>query len=268
MFIGPDTTCFVMDPTRAAGVLARHAGIDQETGQLAADGDGAAAAGDLQRLLLRLYLSRQQGGRPGRPVLLGPYPAVLRAGRETRTPAQLRYWTEAWLERIKNLYAAHEELMAAWAAAAASAARQAAAAAARLAEARAAWDAALGTIDTARQQQMAAPGLQKPAKKALATLDREWDGLAAHRGYPMISLDNNAAERALRRPVVTRKKAYGSRNERRRPTRRPHLDRHRHRRDGRAERPDLPHRLPRRLRAQRRQAARRPGPGTIPALER
>ncbi len=29
----------------------------------------------------------------------------------------------------------------------------------------------------------------------------------------MVSLDNNAAERALRRPVVTRKNAYGSRNE-------------------------------------------------------
>ena len=60
---------------------------------------------------------------------------------------------------------------------------------------------------------MGAPGLQEPAKKALATLEREWDGLAAHRDYPMISLDNNAAERALRRPVVTRKNAYGSRTE-------------------------------------------------------
>jgi hypothetical protein len=39
-------------------------------------------------------------------------------------------------------------------------------------------------IDEARKKQMAAPGLQAPAKKALATLDREWDGLAAHRGYP------------------------------------------------------------------------------------
>ena len=29
----------------------------------------------------------------------------------------------------------------------------------------------------------------------------------------MISLDNNAAERALRRPVITRKNAYGSRND-------------------------------------------------------
>jgi len=60
---------------------------------------------------------------------------------------------------------------------------------------------------------MAAPRLQEPAKKALATLDREWDGLAAHRDYPMVSLNNNAAERALRRPVVTRKNAYGSRDE-------------------------------------------------------
>ena len=128
-------------------------------------------------------------------------------------PAQLTYWTQAWLERIKNLYAAHQQLMAAWAQAAVPAPRDAAAASARLEEAYAAWDAAIGAIDEARTKQMAAPGLQEPAKKALATLDREWDGLAAHRQYPMISLDNNAAERALRRPVITRKNAYGSRND-------------------------------------------------------
>ena len=34
---------------------------------------------------------------------------------------------------------------------------------------------------------MAAPGLAEPAKKALATLDREWDGLIAHRDYPMVA---------------------------------------------------------------------------------
>ncbi|MCA1704787.1 MAG: transposase [Actinobacteria bacterium] len=128
-------------------------------------------------------------------------------------PAQLTYWTQAWLERIKALYAAHADLMAAWHAAAAPAPRQATDAAARLDQAQAAWDAALGAIDAARTTQMAAPGLQEPAKKALATLQREWDGLATHRDYPMISLDNNAAERALRRPVLTRKNAYGSRTE-------------------------------------------------------
>jgi transposase len=101
----------------------------------------------------------------------------------------------------------------AWAAAAAPAPRDAADAAARLEEAYAAWDKTIGVIDEARRKQMAAPGLQEPAKKALVTLDREWDGLIAHRQFPVISLDNNAAERALRRPVVTRKNAYGSRND-------------------------------------------------------
>ena len=43
--------------------------------------------------------------------------------------------------------------------------------------------------DTARKKQVQAPGLQEPAKKALATLDRESDGLAAHRQYPMVNLD-------------------------------------------------------------------------------
>jgi transposase len=36
VFLGPDTACFVMDPSRAGAMLARHAGID-ESGQLTAD---------------------------------------------------------------------------------------------------------------------------------------------------------------------------------------------------------------------------------------
>jgi transposase len=103
--------------------------------------------------------------------------------------------------------------MAAWQDAAAPALRDKTATAARLDEAYAAWDTAIAVIDQARKKQLTAPGLAEPAKKALATLDREWDGLAAHRDYPMISLDNNTAERMIRGPVVTRKNARGSRNE-------------------------------------------------------
>ena len=94
----------------------------------------------------------------------------MRAG--DASPAQLKYWTAAWLERIKDLYAAHSQLTAAWEDAAALAPREAPAAA-RLEEAGAAWDQALAVIDEARKKQMAAPGLQEPAKKALATLDRD-----------------------------------------------------------------------------------------------
>jgi transposase len=208
VFLGPDTTCFVMDPTRAGAVLARHAGIDSDTGQLAGDG--------LRRLVISsdFYAVYTSAGKKA-DGLVNLYcwahlrRHFVRAG--DANPTQLRYWTQAWLQRIKALYAAHEQLMVAWTAAAAPG--QAAAAAVGVEEAYGAWDTAIDAIDAERHKQMAAPGLQQPAKKALATLDREWDGLAAHREFPMISLDNNAAERALRRPVVTRKNAYGSRNE-------------------------------------------------------
>ena len=129
------------------------------------------------------------------------------------SPVQLEHWTGAWLGRIRDLYAAHDGLMAAWNEAAAPAPGGREGAAARLGDACAAWDEAITAIDQARKKQMAAPGLQEPAKKALATLDREWDGLIAHRDYPVIGLDNNPAERMIRGPVVTRKNADGSRNE-------------------------------------------------------
>lgn len=211
VFIGPDSVCFVMDPSRSGAVLARHVGIDEQTGQLTQDGNGP------RRLVISsdFYAVYQSAGRKAEGLVnLFCWAHVrrhfVRAGQGN--PVQLNYWTQAWLDRIKDLYAAHEQLMAAWQDAAAPAPREGASTAARLTQAQATWDTAITVIDEARTQQMAAPGLQEPAKKALATLDREWDGLAAHRDYPMISLDNNTAERMIRGPVVTRNNARGSHN--------------------------------------------------------
>jgi transposase len=212
VFIGPDTVCFVMDPTRSGQVLARHAGIDAETGQLAPDGDGGPRRLVISSDFYKVYESA--GKKADGLVNLYCWAHIrrhfVRAG--DASPVQLKYWTDAWLERIRGLYHAHDELMAAWQDGAVPAGRGKEAAAARLEKAGQAWDTALTVIDEARKTQMRAPGLQEPAKKALATLDREWDGLIAHRDYPMISLDNNAAERQIRGPVVTRKNAGGSRN--------------------------------------------------------
>ena len=211
-FIGPDTVCFVMDPSRSGAVLARHAGIDEDTGQLTPGDDGGP-----RRLVISsdFYAVYQSAGKKADGLVnlycwahIRRY--FVRAG--DANPAQLTYWTAAWLERIKSLYAAHGELTAAWQDAAGPAPRDTTAAA-RLDAAYAAWDEAMAAIDQARKTQVAAPGMQEPAKKALATLGREWDGLTAHREYPMISLDNNTAERMIRGPVVTRKNAGGSRNE-------------------------------------------------------
>jgi len=213
VFIGPDTVCFVMDPSRAAVVLARHAGIDQDTGQLSSDDDGGP-----RRLVISsdFYAVYQSAGKKA-DGLVNLYcwahirRHFVRAGDANRV--QLTYWAEAWLQLIRDLYRAHDELMTAWQDAAVPAPGDATSAAAQLTEAYTAWDTAIDAIDETRKKQMAAPGLQEPAKKALATLDREWAGLIAHRDYPMVGLDNNKAERAIRGPVVTRKNARGSHND-------------------------------------------------------
>ena len=212
VFIGPDTVCFVMDPSRSGAVLARHAGIDGETGQLLPDADGSP-----RRLVISsdFYAVYTSAGRKADGLVnlfcwshLRRY--FVRAG--DANPEQLRRWSDAWLARIRALYDAHGELMAAWQEAAAPPAQGKQASAARLEKAYGTWDAAITVIDETRKEQAKAPGLQEPAKKALATLDREWDGLIAHRDYPMAGLDNNLAERTIRGPVVTRKNAGGSHN--------------------------------------------------------
>jgi len=213
VFIDADTVCFVMDPSRAAGVLARHAGIDEDTGQLSAHDDGGP-----RRLVISsdFYAVYQSAGKKA-DGLVNLYcwahirRHFVRAGDANRV--QLQYWAQAWLQLIRDLYRAHDELMAAWQDTAVPAPTDATSAAARLAEAYTGWDTAIDAIDATRQKQMAMPGLREPAKKALATLDREWAGLIAHRDYPMIGLDNNKAERAIRGPVVTRKNARGSHND-------------------------------------------------------
>ena len=212
VFIGADTTCFVMDPTRAGAVLARHAGIDPGTGQLTAADDGGPGRLVISSDFYTVYASagKKTEGLTNLYCWAHIRRYFVRAG--DANPTQLACWTRDWLDRIKILYTAHEQLTDAWNASVAPG-HAAAEAATRLDDAYTAWDTALQEIDTARQAQMKSPGLQQPAARALATLDREWDGLTAHRDYPMISLDNNAAERALRRPVVTRKNAYGSRTD-------------------------------------------------------
>jgi transposase len=212
VFIGPDTVCLVMDPSRSGVVLARHAGIDEETGQLLPGADGGP-----RRLVISsgFYAVYQSAGRKADGLVnlycwshLRRY--FVRAG--DADPVQLRRWSDAWPDRIRDLYDAHGKLMDAWQEAAAPPAQGKEAAAVRLEKAHAAWDAAITVIDETRKEQAKGPGLQEPAKKALATLDREWDGLIAHRDYPMAGLDNNLAERTIRGPVVTRKNAGGSRN--------------------------------------------------------
>ena len=212
-FIGPDTVRFVMDPTRARVVLARHAGIDEKTGQLAVGGDGGPRQMVISSDFYSVYTSAgKKADGLVNLFLPGSYQAVLRPGRGRQPrPADVLDATVAGADQdaVCRARGADDRL---------GAGRGPRAGPGRgggrpAEDARAAWDAAIGAIDAARTKEMAAPGLQEPTNKALATLDREWDGLIAHRDYPVIGLDNNTAERAIRGPVVARKNAGGSRNE-------------------------------------------------------
>jgi hypothetical protein len=81
------------------------------------------------------YVSQSAGKKADGLVYLFCWAHVrrhfVRAG--DANPAQLKYWTNASLDRIRDLYAAHDKLMAAWQDAAAPAPRDKTPAAARLA---------------------------------------------------------------------------------------------------------------------------------------
>jgi len=192
VFLTFDTVVFTIDATRSTTVLEDHFGVDRDD----------AALADGRRLLISsdFYAAYQCLAR-----IDGVHPLwcwvhvrrrFIRAGDAHR---ELRIWADAWIARIADLYTAHADLAAA------------SLGTAEHATAQTAFDSALAAIDAARRDQTRDADLMVPAaRKALENLNREWDGLAAHRDFPDIDLDNNSAERALRTPVVNRKNSYGS----------------------------------------------------------
>ncbi|MBL8927203.1 MAG: transposase [Pseudonocardia sp.] len=199
VFTGPDTTVFTIAPSRSLKVLTARLGVehDPDTGALPESLPGG------RRLLLSsdFYTVYQSLGCVDGVDNLWCWSHIrryfVRAG--DAHPDNLKAWTQAWLERIGALYRAHCALAAA------------APGGPQRAEAADQFDTALAVIDTEPRAQAVNAHLMHPAAvKVLATLDREWDGLARHGEFPGLPLDNNTAERALRGPVVGRKNFYGS----------------------------------------------------------
>jgi transposase len=194
VFIAEDTVVFRMDATRSNSVL------DTQFGIRASD-RAAGALPDGRRLVLSsdFFVVYQSLARLDGVDALWCWAHIrryfIRAG-DAHT--YLAVWRDAWVARIADLYVAHKAMAAAEPASP------------EHATALAAFEQALTVIDTVRQQQMVGPGLHPAAAKVLATLDREWDGLARHRDFPDLALDNNQSERQLRGPVIGRKNYYGS----------------------------------------------------------
>jgi transposase len=70
---------------------------------------------------------------------------------------------------------------------------------------------AVATLQGRWQEELTQPGLHPARAKALASLREHWDGLTLFVEHPEVPMDNNAAERLLRGPVVGRKNYTGSR---------------------------------------------------------
>ena len=192
VFTGPDTVVYQIAPSRSLKVIEDHYGVSE--GQLP-EGRGPLI---LSSDFFSVYQSFS-GLEGVTPLWCWAHirRRFIRAGDAHRK--DLGEWADAWVARISALYAAHRRL-----ASAPEGSPQAA-------RAGAAFGAALDEIDAHRRIQGRLPDLLHPAAaKVLATLDREWDGLAAHRDFPALPLDNNTAERAIRTPVVGRKNYNGS----------------------------------------------------------
>lgn len=191
VFLADDTVVFTMDPTRSASVLDTHFGIDRAEQKLP---EGRRLVLSTDFYVAYQSLARVEGVDP-----LWCWAHIrryfIRAGD---AHVQLRYWRDQWIARIADLYTAHRAMAATEVGTT------------EHTQAGADFDQALQVMDTARREQQAIYSLHPAAKKVLATLDREWDGLIRHRDFPDIDLDNNAAERALRNPVIGRKNYYGS----------------------------------------------------------
>ncbi|HSR16036.1 MAG TPA: IS66 family transposase, partial [Gemmatimonadales bacterium] len=194
VFIAEDTVVFRMDATRSNAVLDAQFGITESDRKA-----GALPGGRHLVMSSDFFVVYQSLGRLDGVDALWCWTHIrryfIRAGD---AHAYLRPWRDAWVARIADLYVAHKAMAAAEVGSPQHHA------------ALAAFERALSVMDTVRRQQAAGPALHPAAAKVLATLDREWDGLARHRDFPDLELDNNQSERALRTPVVGRKNYYGS----------------------------------------------------------
>ena len=69
---------------------------------------------------------------------------------------------------------------------------------------------ALWGLERQRDAELGSLALHGACQKVLRSLERHWEGLTVFLDHPEVAMDNNAAERALRGPVVGRKNYYGS----------------------------------------------------------
>ena len=188
VFASVDAVVFILDPSRSRSVPRRVFGLDDESA------DAKRARGTISCDRWKSY----QG-------LTGLWTAYCWAHvrRDFKDlikgyPEILQKWAQIWVIRIGRLYYLNKR---------------------RLlyepgTEAFSQADTKLREhimlMEQFREEEMQNTSLIKDARKVLKSLARHWDGLTLFLDNPAIPLDNNEAERLLRKAVVGRKNFYGS----------------------------------------------------------
>ena len=190
VFVGPDSTVFNIDPTRSLKPLADHLGVADNK---LPDGHEVIVSSDF----LSVYQSMNNNVDGFKSLLCWAHIRryFIRAGDAHK---ELQIWRDEWVSLIGDLYQAHQLV------------NQATYASVEYNQATQRFAEVLGVMDETRKHQSQDESLHIGAKKVLATLDNEWAGLTAHQDHLELPMDNNAAERAIRGPVVGRKNYNGS----------------------------------------------------------
>jgi transposase len=111
----------------------------------------------------------------------------------------LNAWASAWLTRIGNLYQLNAARLRVWPQDASA-----------FAQADGQLRGAVAEMERAAAAELSQASLAPSCRKVLESMQEHWAGLTVFVEHPEVPLDNNAAERAERGPVVGRKNYYGS----------------------------------------------------------
>jgi transposase len=122
-----------------------------------------------------------------------------------RSWPELAPWMWKWIEDIRTLYRLNTARLAVWDDTVPLAHQPSA-----FVERHRALTEHLGDMQVRCEMYRRERHLHRAKRQILESLHNHWDGLTVFVARPEVALDNNAAERALRNPVVGRKNYYGS----------------------------------------------------------
>jgi transposase len=211
VFRSPQTVVFVLDPTRTHDVPETHLA-------------GATGIASVDRAMVYKAMAQV---KQGQIVLAFCWAHVRRDFLEVLTGyADLSAWVVSWLEEIRELYQRNNARLEVLTVPATVDANSATPPPPLANDQRTAFLSSkppptgavadqhlrehVAHLAQRRDAELQQPDLHAACTKVLTSLQKHWSGLTVFLDHPEVPLDNNAAERAERGPVVARKNYYGS----------------------------------------------------------